>query len=589
MKEKKLKIIIVSMAIALMGLIAFQIFWISNTYKLEKERFSRNVKEALSEVASGLEEEETKNALISAVAKESSFKTPIILPQKNAEILKPKAAKINKIGLKLKELNKNNVAKAAKVNLDSALGKTYTENDNFLPFQQHEEYDADNDDSKINREKRKKVQKPKDIYVQIPEFETMVFDDGFGNKITVRIPKIKVKKINITGNNNDKESDNNSAEELKKPVENFVKKKTKIVNETFSQLVNLPQEKPITERISQKKLEILLSQKFRTKSIPNNYYYRVSSPEKKNEVIQNTTKSFQNTLEIYKAQLFPNDLFKKQYSIEVFFPDEKSIILRSLTSLLGISALLIIVIFGVFYSTVKMFLKQKKITDIKNDLINNITHEFKTPISTISLACETLQEPSLAGNEQFVSRYLKVIHNENSRLKVMVENLLNTATLEKGQVKLNIDEVSLHEILSDALVKHAMQIEKIGCKVTTNFNASLDIVKGDSFHLSNAFSNIIDNALKYSKDNPEIKISTKDEESGIIITIEDNGIGIEKSNLKKIFDTFYRVETGNIQNVKGYGIGLSYVKKMIEAHNGNISVRSKVKVGTTFEIYLKRY
>jgi two-component system phosphate regulon sensor histidine kinase PhoR len=263
-----------------------------------------------------------------------------------------------------------------------------------------------------------------------------------------------------------------------------------------------------------------------------------------------------------------------------------SYIVSSISSVLGISIILILFITGLYYKTVKLLFHQKKVVEIKNDLINNITHEFKTPISTISLACEALNEPRLAADRGSVSRYSGMIKEENDRLTELVENLLNTAALEKGEFELEKEKTDLHEILEEVIKAQRVRLEQTQGQITSDFDASESIINIDPFHIENVFHNLIDNAIKYAKDEPNVKVCTSNYNEGIVISVEDDGIGISKGDLKKIFDTFYRVPKGNIHDVKGNGIGLSYVKKMVEAHNGTIEVSSQINKGSKFIIKL---
>jgi two-component system phosphate regulon sensor histidine kinase PhoR len=231
-----------------------------------------------------------------------------------------------------------------------------------------------------------------------------------------------------------------------------------------------------------------------------------------------------------------------------------------------------------------MLIRQKKITEIKNDLINNITHEFKTPLSTISLACEALNEPQLLNNSNSIGRYSKIIDSENSRLRSLVENLLNAASLEKGEINLDIQNVDVHDIISDVVNQFELQLENQNGYFKLEMAAEKSNINADPFHLSIIFNNIIDNALKYNERDPQIIISTVNSTEGIIISFSDNGIGIKKSEFKNIFETFYRVPTGNIQNVQGSGMGLHHVKKLTEANGGTVSVTSVLNEGTIFKV-----
>jgi two-component system phosphate regulon sensor histidine kinase PhoR len=215
-----------------------------------------------------------------------------------------------------------------------------------------------------------------------------------------------------------------------------------------------------------------------------------------------------------------------------------------------------------------------------------MTHEFKTPISTISLAAEMLNDSSVSKTPEKQQRFVKMITDENKRLSILVESILQTAILDKGEFKLKISQIDIHEIINQAIQNTQLLIDQRGGAITKQLHATKSNVVADKLHLTNIIFNLIDNAVKYTKETPNIVISTRDAENGIEITIKDNGIGISKDNLRKIFDKFFRVPTGNVHNVKGFGLGLSYVKAVVEKHNGTIHVESEIGKGSTFKILM---
>lgn len=288
----------------------------------------------------------------------------------------------------------------------------------------------------------------------------------------------------------------------------------------------------------------------------------------------------------YRARLFPHEVFNKPGFLVIHFPGRTGYLLGTMASVLLISLLVIAVITFLYCKTVNILLRQKRLSEIKSGLINNITHEFKTPISTISLACEALNEPGLMREKNSLKKYSGIIGEETSRLGKMDESLVNTAAMEKDQFKLEKTLVDVHKIINEILEKFILINGNNEAAIKTNLFSERPEISADPMHIRNIINNLLDNAVKYSGEKPEIKIETANVAEGVQITVEDNGLGISKHHQKRIFDSFYRVPTGDRHDVKGYGIGLSYVKKIVEAHNGTIKVESEQGKGTAFKIFL---
>lgn len=288
----------------------------------------------------------------------------------------------------------------------------------------------------------------------------------------------------------------------------------------------------------------------------------------------------------YEVQLFASDPKHEPYYLRAHFPFRSTYLIQSMWVTLTASVLLIVLIFSAFVYTVSTIVKQKKLGEIRNDFINNMTHELKTPISTISLACEVLSDPSMPKTEKSLKNYIGMIRTENKRLELLVENVLRSVILDRGEMRLRIQSINMHEVVKDVVRNVAIQVKKHGGTVKTDLQAGNPVIQGDVVHLTNLVYNLIDNALKYSPESPSITIRSKNTEQGIELAFEDKGIGISKEHQKKIFDKLYRVPTGNVHNVKGFGLGLSYVKTVAEKHHGHIRVASELKHGSTFFVYL---
>jgi len=272
----------------------------------------------------------------------------------------------------------------------------------------------------------------------------------------------------------------------------------------------------------------------------------------------------------------------------IVVPNLKNIVLQSLKWRIGIAILFTIIIFAAFFLTVNTMLRQKKMSEIKNDFINNMTHEFKTPIATISLAVDALKNEKVQGDKERMSYFSGIIKEENQRMHRQVETILKAALMEKQELELVLKPAHVHEVINDVVDNFRLQLDEKGGKVELNLNATNDCINADEVHFPNLVNNLVDNAVKYSKENvpPHIIISTRSDSRNLIITIEDNGIGMSRETVKKVFEKFYRAHTGNIHNVKGFGLGLSYVKAITEAHNGDIKAESTLGKGSTFILSL---
>ncbi len=268
--------------------------------------------------------------------------------------------------------------------------------------------------------------------------------------------------------------------------------------------------------------------------------------------------------------------------LSVIVPNQKTLVWKEMIWFILGAVFFTLIITTAFFITIRTLLKQKKLSEIKSDFINNMTHEFKTPLATISLAVDALKNEKVSSDKEKTTYFTGIIKEENKRMNKQVETILQAALLDKQEVQLNLKRLSAHDLINSALNNIHLQIEEKQGQMEVHLDAERHMIMADEVHFTNLINNLLDNAVKYSKDNLHIKLSTQNAGNQLKIKIEDNGIGMNKETLNKIFEKFYRAHTGNVHNVKGFGLGLSYVKTMVDAHRGNIKAESILGKGSTF-------
>lgn len=352
-------------------------------------------------------------------------------------------------------------------------------------------------------------------------------------------------------------------------------------------LFNLNMLKSLDERLPSKALDSLLKLELKEHGITAEYdfvvYDAMGNPAyfKNEETTDNLEELYHSD---FNASLFPADIFGSPYNVSVFFPNQKSYVMGKMWGVLLISILIMMGLAYGFYFTIKTIYNQKRLSQIKNDFIGNMTHELKTPISTISLACEALSDDGIQSTEAQRSNFVRMINEENKRLGVLVENVLQSAVIDRGELKLKKERLELNNIIEKAVNNIKIQVENKGGGIELDLKARNNILEGDGVHITNVIYNLLDNANKYTPDKPNIVVTTEDVVDGVVVKIKDNGVGISRDNQKRIFDKLYRVPTGNIHDVKGFGLGLSYVKAIVDKHDGFINVDSALGRGSTFKV-----
>ncbi len=370
--------------------------------------------------------------------------------------------------------------------------------------------------------------------------------------------------------------------------------RNKMEYQEVQKILNL---RPLEERINLDVLKGLLHHELSTqRGIEATYNYGVFSNRRGSFVINNDTYAVLNE-NFSSIENVDNELYNSSYQTELFsnanalespgllmvyFPNRTSLIWSSTWKSLLASILFTGLILFCFSYTILVIFEQKKVSEMKTDFINNMTHEFKTPIATISLAADSITSPMISGNPDKVKRFADIIRQENKRMNNQVEKVLQMALIDKKEYKLKMTQINLHDVINQAVQNANLQVEKKQGMVSSTLGATNSYVFGDLTHVSNIINNLLDNANKYSPEKPEITVHTRNVAQGVEVIIKDKGIGMSREALKHIFDKFYRVHTGNRHDVKGFGLGLSYVKALMDAHKGTIDVKSDLGKGSSF-------
>ena len=356
-----------------------------------------------------------------------------------------------------------------------------------------------------------------------------------------------------------------------------------LLDEVVYNILYTANDKPLKERVNFKQLDHFLKTELFNNGIDIPYHFSVTDRDGKE--VYRCSDYVHDDEKIYSRLLFEKDPPAKMGFVNIFFPTLDNYIFSSVKFMIP-SIIFTVVLLITFIFTIYIIFRQKRLTEIKNDFINNMTHEFKTPISTISLAAQMLNDPAVGKSPVMFKHISGVINDETKRLRFQVEKVLQMSMFERQSVTLKKKEIDAHELINGVANTFRLKVEKNNGTLEAELNAQDPVIFVDEMHFTNVVFNLLDNAVKYKSPDRDIalKIRTWNESGKLCISIEDNGIGIKKENLKKIFDKFYRVHTGNLHDVKGFGLGLAYVKKIIADHKGSIRAESELNVGTKFII-----
>lgn len=563
-----MKIIILLMSLACLGLVGFQYYWVNNALKINQERFEQNVYQSLDATIEKLEKGETSEIILRSLAKDTSFQEslfqriePIQLQVRRRQVIKRPSmvdSIFNKPMPQISQTFKRIIAsKDGPTNNSKEIEKYF-----YMPSSVASSLFTPDEMAILLQEKERYL-----------EYISQQDNLAQGRNYAIDRKAYIVEEYNVS----------------KDVAETIVKANMKIelVEVVMSQLL-MEGTQYILSRLDTSQVKRELTTQFANRGIDQRYELGIVDENDSLIEVGKLTNPEELKRNGIQAELFPSDLLGTDNFIIIDFPNKNSYLLQQIWLPLMSSLLFLIIIIMCFVYAIKVIIEQKKLSEIKNDFINNMTHEFKTPLATVNLAVEALQDPELVNQDFFRKRYMGIIKDENQRLGAQVEKVLQAASLDKNEFKLKIEQINIIDLIKRAQAHFELLVEKRGGSMNVNMEIEKSYIEADSFHLSNVINNLLDNANKYAKGAPRIQIDAKDTENQIIISVKDSGIGMAKETLKRIFDKFYRVPTGNIHDVKGFGLGLAYVKTMIEAHKGTITVESELEKGSNFTIYLPR-
>ncbi|WP_460543441.1 sensor histidine kinase [Echinicola sediminis] len=569
MSKTKMKIIILLMSLACLGLVAFQYYWVANAIKINQERFEQNVYQSLAASITKLEKGETSDIILNAMATDSSFQRVLFQKIEPIEFNIKRQVSIQRRPSMVDSIFKETVPQVSQTFMRMIASRGGKPQNQF-ELQKYFELPPSIASQLFTADEMAIYLKEKERYLDfVAKRDSFAKAQDYGLNREALI----IEEYNVSEN----------------VAENIVKanKKIELVEVVMSQLL-FDSRESILNRVDTANLHQDIRSELKKRGISGKFELAILNRD--NALIGiNAIEDHRNLMQNgIRAELFPGDLVGEENYMIINFPSKNTYLLRQIGLPLSSSLVFLLIIIFCFVYAIKVIIRQKKLSETKNDFINNMTHEFKTPIATVSLAVEALQDPELANQDAFRNRYLGIIKDENKRLGTQVEKVLQAAALDKKDFKLKFEEVDLVTLIKDSKKHFDLQVEKKGGAIDLEIEVKNPFLQADAFHLSNIINNLLDNANKYSREEPKIKVKVLENQEGLTVIIKDNGVGMSKESVKKIFDKFYRVPTGNVHDVKGFGLGLAYVKTMVEEHNGDISVESEINKGSTFTINLPR-
>lgn len=595
MKKKILPVVITMICLALLGIIGVQFFWIRNAVKVKEEQFNRSVNDAMILALSRLETREdlislkrsrigdSINMLVEAFSKDpvlnlnlkldSLLENEALLPWERME---PQSeAERFYIEYSFREPGQFPEIRHFEY-FPPELSDYSFEINGYVDFQKLDSVMASLDEKRSRREKEIIKHESKAAEHRIERQRTEVIQNR--ERMVFRPENLPPPPL--------PPGDPGMRRDDMKRITNKARKIKEMIQKMAVELESKPLS--LAERIDTANINTVLKQSLAEKGIESNFEYALESQTDSSDSIVLQSKGFRpsNIQKAHKASLFADDIFRKKDQLLLYFPGQKNIITDSVSWVVIGSVFFTLIIIITSVLSIFIMLRQKKISEIKTDFINNMTHEFKTPIATISIAVDSINNSKVIDDPERIRNYTRVIKEENTRMNSRVEQVLQMALLDSSEFRINARPIDIHTVLYKVTDQFRLQIEKRNGSLEFFSGAEDSVVRGDDSHLSAVFLNLLDNANKYSPDKPEITVSTRNSGNMLIIDVEDKGIGMNSETRNKIFEKFYRVTTGNIHNIKGFGLGLSYVRALVLAHKGVIKVSSEPGKGSCFTIEL---
>ncbi len=594
------------MGIGIMGVIAVQIIWMNNAFKIKNELFSRSVNEALN---SSINKFEFRENMVFAKQMMNLSRNDAKTDLKQGNT--PKTHSIPKTKFDSITRSNRTPPPIAELNIDSLISHEFPASiiiqspgfsariDNSQPFEDKQFEELQKRMLKMRRQIQESFRQQSIIAEnEMKRFESDPHANPFeANKNLSRelensfsadpfsweedLPRLPQKMPKHATSKYQRKKDKKQG---LAQINKFRLKENEIQTQTDRMFMEL-QNMKVGRNVNPQEIKKIVRRELQNRDVQLNFEFAIADAGK----IRYISNAIDKNIILnspFSVQLFPHDIIPKSTRLLIFFPNQKNYILKSLNWLLIVSTIFSLLIFVTFFFSIYFILKQKKISEMKADFLNNMTHEFKTPIATIGVAADSLLNQKVINNPEKISYFTNMIRKENHRMNDHVEKILTIARLERKNLELHLQETDIHELIKKVVTRFELHIKSREGKITTQLMASNPIVTTDSVHFASMLGNLIDNANKYSPEAPEIVISTQDANLGVIISVEDKGIGMSSSVQQKIFGKFYRESSGNVHNVKGFGLGLSYVKAIVDANHGRIDVSSELGQGSRFDVFI---